>query len=499
MILLLIFLATISLIFLLQKRRKNEPFNPPPGPKRLPIIGNLHQFDPSKPHIYFAKLAKIYGPILATRFGSAQAVVVQSAKTAKEVLHTQDLNFCYRPSMIATERLSYKGLDLAFAQSYGYFREIKKICVVHLLSSKRVESFTPIRQEEVLRMVNKISTQISSGLETVNLSELLMSFACSNICRIAFGKRYDENEGSNRSRFQDLLKDVQAMFATFFFTDYFPFIGWLDKLTGQSSRLEKTFKGLDVFYDEIISDHLDPNRPESEAEDLIDVLLHLRKERAFTFDLTLDHIKGVLMNMFVGGSDTNSAMVVWAMTELIKSPTAMKKVQKEIRNSAKNKDYISADDLPKLEYFKAVVKETLRLRPPVPMLIVRKTLKKCTIEGYDILPKTLVFVNVWTIGRDPEYWKNPEIFMPERFMGSSIDYKGQNFEFIPFGAGRKMCPGMLLAVANFELALANLLFSFDWELPAGMKIQDIDTDTLPGLTMNKKNPLCLVARKYTSN
>ncbi|XP_021729909.1 cytochrome P450 83B1-like isoform X1 [Chenopodium quinoa] len=272
MILLLIFLATISLIFLLQKRRKNESFNPPPGPKGLPIIGNLHQFDPSKPHIYFAKLAKIYGPILTTRFGTTPAVVVQSAKTAKEVLHTQDLNFCYRPSMIATQRLSYKGLDLAFAQSYGYFREIKKICVVHLLSSKRVESFTPIRQEEVLRMVNKISTQISSGLETVNLSELLMSFASSNICRIAFGKRYDEDEGSNRSRFHNLLNDAQAMFTAFFFTDYFPSIGWLDKLTGQSSRLEKTFTELDVFYDEIINDHLDPNRPVSETEDIIIII-----------------------------------------------------------------------------------------------------------------------------------------------------------------------------------------------------------------------------------
>uniref|UniRef100_A0A803ND80 Cytochrome P450 n=1 Tax=Chenopodium quinoa TaxID=63459 RepID=A0A803ND80_CHEQI len=238
----------------------------------LPIIGNLHQFDPSKPHIYFAKLAKIYGPILTTRFGTTPAVVVQSAKTAKEVLHTQDLNFCYRPSMIATQRLSYKGLDLAFAQSYGYFREIKKICVVHLLSSKRVESFTPIRQEEVLRMVNKISTQISSGLETVNLSELLMSFASSNICRIAFGKRYDEDEGSNRSRFHNLLNDAQAMFTAFFFTDYFPSIGWLDKLTGQSSRLEKTFTELDVFYDEIINDHLDPNRPVSETEDIIIII-----------------------------------------------------------------------------------------------------------------------------------------------------------------------------------------------------------------------------------
>ncbi|XP_021759822.1 cytochrome P450 83B1-like isoform X1 [Chenopodium quinoa] len=499
MIVLLIFLTIIGFIYLLRKRRKNEPFNPLPGPKGLPIIGNLHQFNPLKPHIYFAKLAKIYGPILTTRFGSTPAVVVQSAKTAKEVLHTQDLNFCYRPSTIATQRLSYKGLDITFAQSYGYFREIKKICVVHLFSSKRVESFTPIRQE-VLRMVNKISTQISSfsGLEIVNLSELLMSFASSNICRIAFGKRYGENEGSNRSRFHNLLNDAQAMFTAFFFTDYFPSIGWLDKLTGQSSRLEKTFKDLDVFYDEIINDHLDPNRPVSETEDIIDVLLHLRKERAFTFDLTLDHIKGVLMNMFVAGTDTSAAMVVWAMTELIKNPTAMKKVQKELRGLAGNhKGYVSADDLPKLEYFKAVIKETLRFRPAAPVLIVRETLEKCTIEGYDILPKTLVFVNAWTIGRDPEYWKDPEVFMPERFMGSSIDYKGQDFEFIPFGAGRKMCPGMLLGVSNFELALANLLFSFDWELPDGIKMEDIDTDTLPGVTMHKKNPLCLVARKYT--
>lgn len=189
-------------------------------------------------------------------------------------------------------------------------------------------------------------------------------------------------------------------------------------------------------------------------------------------------------------------MVVWAMTELIKNPTVMKKVQEEIRNSAGNKGYVTVEDLTKLEYLKAVIKETLRFRPAAPVLLVRETLKKCSIEGYDILPKTLVFVNIWTIGRDPEFWIDPDIFKPERFLGSSIDFKGQDFEFLPFGAGRKMCPGMLLGVANFELALANLLYSFEWELPAGMKMEDIDTDTLPGVTMHKKNPLCLVARKY---
>ncbi|XP_021759818.1 cytochrome P450 83B1-like [Chenopodium quinoa] len=494
MILLLLFLAISSLILIFLKHKKNEPFHPPPGPKGLPIIGNLHQFDPSKPHIYFAKLAKIYGPILSLRFGTAHALVVQSAKTAKEVLQTQDLNFCYRPPTLGTRKLSYNGLDITFAHSLDYFREIKKVCVVHLFSPKKVESFASIRHEEIMRMINKISTKCSAS-EIVNLSELLMTFSSSNICKIAFGKRYSDDEGYNCHK---LLSDAQTMLTTFFFADYFPSIAWLDRLTGQSSRLKKAFKDLDTFFEEIINDHLDPNRVKSEQEDIIDVLLQIKKEKTFTYDLSMDNIKAVLMDMFVAGTDTSAAMVVWAMTELIKNPTAMKRVQKEIRDSsARHKGYVSVEDLPELEYLKAVVKETFRIQPAAPLLVLRESLQKCTIEGYNILPKTLVFVNVWAIGRDPEYWKDPEVFMPERFLGSSIDYKGNDFMLIPFGAGRRMCPGILLGVANFELALANLLYSFDWGLPKGMKSEDIDTDTLPGITMHKKNPLCLVAKTYS--
>ncbi|KAL2893027.1 Cytochrome P450 83B1 [Bienertia sinuspersici] len=499
MILLLLFLIAIPFfIFLLQKHiKKYDPsYNPPPRPKGLRLIGNLHQYDPSKPHIYFAKLANIHGPIFSLQFGSVQVVVVHSAKLAKEVLQTQDLNFCYRPLTLCARKLSYNGLDVVFAQSLDYFREINKVCVVHLFSSKKIESLAQIRQEEVLRMINRIST-LSFSSEIINLSEVLMSFSNSNICRTAFGKRYDDDEGSKRNRFHTLLNDAQALFATFSFADYFPSMGWLDKLTGLSAKLEKTFNDLEAFYEEVINDHLDPNRPRSEHEDLIDVMLNLRENRSLTFDLTMDHIKAVLMNIFIAGTDATTATLVWAMTELVKNPTCMRKVQHELRNSTLNNEgYVSMEDLPKLEYLKLVVKETLRYHPASPLLVVREALEKCSIEGYDILPKTLMFVNAWAIARDSEYWPNPDIFMPERFMGNSIDYKGKDFEYIPFGAGRKICPGMQLGVATVEVALANLLYSFDWELPDGMKIEDIDTDTLPGVTMHKKNPLCLVAKKY---
>ncbi|KAM3357113.1 hypothetical protein P3S68_023827 [Capsicum galapagoense] len=200
--------------------------------------------------------------------------------------------------------------------------------------------------------------------------------------------------------------------------------------------------------------------------------------------------------MLVGGTDTSAATVVWAMTTLMENPNAMKKVQTEIRESVGKKSIVNEDDIQNLQYFKAVVKETFRLYPPGRLLIARQSMENTLLEGYEIKPKTIIHVNVWQIGRDPEIWKNPDEFIPERFLNSDIDFRGQDFELLRFGAGRRGCPGIALGAATVELVLANLLYVFDWELPCGMKREDIDTNVLPGLTAHKKEPLCLVARNY---
>ena len=184
------------------------------------------------------------------------------------------------------------------------------------------------------------------------------------------------------------------------------------------------------------------------------------------------------------------------MTMLMKNPRVMKKAQEEVRNLIQKKGFVDEDDVQKLPYLKAIVKETMRMQPASPLLVPRETIEKCGIDGFEIPPKTLVFVNAWAIGRDPEFWENPEEFSPERFIGSSIDFRGQDFQLIPFGAGRRICPGLYLGAAMVELTLANLLYSFDWETPAGMRREDIDTDSKPGLTMHKKNALCVLARKW---
>ena len=203
--------------------------------------------------------------------------------------------------------------------------------------------------------------------------------------------------------------------------------------------------------------------------------------------------------MFVAGTDTSAATVIWVMTFLMKNPKCLRKIQEEIRNLIGKKGFVNEDDVQGLAYLKAVIKETFRLQPVNPLLLPRETLRKCHVGGYEIPAKTLVYVNAWAIGRDPEAWENPEEFYPERFIGSSIDYKGLDFELIPFGAGRRGCPGIHMGVAIVELALANLLYKFNWEMPTGINKEDLDFDVMPGVSMHKKNALCLVARKIKFN
>jgi cytochrome P450 len=201
-----------------------------------------------------------------------------------------------------------------------------------------------------------------------------------------------------------------------------------------------------------------------------------------------------MQDMFLAGTDTSSTILVWIMAELMRNPSVMQRAQDEIREAVKGKAKVEESDLQKLMYLKLVVKEGFRLHPPLPLLVPRETTESCTIEGYHIPAKTRVFVNARSIGRNPEYWKNPNEFKPERFLDSSIDFRGKHFELLPFGAGRRGCPGIDFAVQILELALANLLLRFDWELPHGLRREDIDMEEAFGLSVHKKLPLCLVAK-----
>ncbi|KAJ0527513.1 putative cytochrome P450 [Helianthus annuus] len=491
----LLSLLLLSLIYLLPKIIKNKPKFSPPGPPGLPFIGNLHQINQSTLHTSLWQLSKSYGPIISLRFGFVPAIVVSSASLAKEVMKTQDIIFCSRPRLVGNQKFSYGGLDVAFSSYDETWRDMRKIFVTHLLSPKRIQSTRDIREDEVSHAMSKIHGLALSS-KHVNLSEITKSVTSTIMMRIGFGKRYqDENE---RKKVLGLLNELQETIVDNYVSDIWPglpFVNLVDRFMGKTDRLEKCFQDFDLFYQQLIDEHLNGRNIKSheDEDDVIDILLRLMEDKLFS--LTHNHIKALLMNVLSAGTDPNAASVVWSMTLLIKNPEVMKKAQEEVRNMIGKKGKIDEDDLPKLTYLKAVIKETMRLYPPAPLLLPREAMKDAVLHCYKIKQKTIVYVNAYAIGRDPEFWESPEDFFPERFLDSDIDFKGNDLELIPFGAGRRICPGMSMGVVMVELLLANLLYLFDWGLPDGIKKEDIDLDVMPGLTMLKRNELCLLAHE----
>lgn len=235
-----------------------------------------------------------------------------------------------------------------------------------------------------------------------------------------------------------------------------------------------------------------------EDDDLVDALLEYHDRGPNEFSLTVNNIKAVVLDIFVAGSDTTAANVEWAMSEVMKNQKIMKKAQDEVRRVFNSKGNVDETGLEELKYLKMIIKETLRLHPPVPLLLPRVCGERCEINGYEIPEKAKIIINAWAIGRDPKHWDDAESFIPERFLDSSVDYKGNNFEYIPFGAGRRICPGMNYGLAIVEFELAQLLFYFDWKLPGGMKPEELDMTEEFGAVVRRKEDLKVIPIPYKS-
>ncbi|OVA20832.1 Cytochrome P450 [Macleaya cordata] len=483
-------LFIISLFFLFRFIRVDKR-NLPPSPPKLPIIGNFHQLG-TLPHRTLRDLANKYGPLMLLDLGSAPTLVVSSPEMAEEITKTHDLVFANRPATKGAKTLLYNCTDVGFA-SYGeYWRAVRKICVVELLSAKRVQSFDVVRKEEIRVLMEKITHSVG---DTVNLTELLLNLANNLISRVAFGKKYDEEDGT--SRLGHLTRDVLTLMGTFSVGDYFPLFSWVDGLTGLTGRMRKTFRDMDAFFDQVIEDHLSNNGANyADHETVVDILLRAQNDKTLNITLARDNIKAIVLDLFVAGTDTVSVVVEWAMVELMKNPEMMKKAQEEVRRVVGNKSNVEEDDTHHMDYLKCIIKEILRLHPPVPLLVPRESSEDTNVAGYHVPAKTRVFVNAWAIQRDPKSWPNPEEFIPERFNNNPIDYRGQDFEYLPFGSGRRGCPGMQFGLIASEFLLANLLFWFDWDFPAGSNKENLDTSDAFGLTVYKKNPTYLVPRLH---
>ncbi|CAN0854862.1 Cytochrome P450 71D8 [Linum grandiflorum] len=503
----IIILLTVILILKKNHQQSNKRTaskQPLPGPWKLPIIGNLHQLIGHDPHRRLAQLAQKYGPdLMQVQLGELSVIVVSSPEAAKQVLKTHDLAFASRPGDLLAPNIIYDGCKNIALAPYGeYWRQMRKIAVLELLSTKRVLSFRRIREEEVKGFVDRIQLAGRAG-EVVDLSEMVGELTSSVTSRAAFGKVQELSD-----EFMIVVHDISDAVSGFKVSDLYPSLKFLPTLTGFRAKLERMRRASDSILDKIIDEHQSKRGrrrgakidEEDDNDDMMDVLLDIQENHSLSVPVTVEVIKAVTLELFLAGIDTSLTAILWTMSEMIKNPKVMQIAQQEVREVFSDIGNVEEASLHKLNYLDMVIAEALRLHPPIPLLVPRETREDVKFDdGYEVPMNARVFVNAWTINRDLRHWTDADSFHPERFVDGSADFKGTDFHFIPFGAGRRICPGITFGLAIVKLTLANLLFHFNWKLPGGVKLENIDMTESFGVILVRKYPLRLVPSPYIDN
>ncbi|CAN6372599.1 unnamed protein product [Urochloa humidicola] len=389
------------------------------------------------------------------------------------------------------EMYSAHGMGIIFAPYGEHWRLLGRILVTELLSARRVAAFRRIRQDEASRLVSSLIASSSSPPAPVDVGELLAEFVADSSVRAIFGDRL-----SDRAAFLRMRKKATEFSSLFDLRDLFP-SSRLARMLPRSRKAERHRREVSRLIGDILRLHEERRAAAGDGGgdgegNMIDVLLRVQKESHMRVSLTPGVIKSVVMEVFGAALDTSTTTLQWAMAELIANPRVREKAQLEIRRVLAGQERVHDEALRELRYLKAVIKETLRVHPPTALLTRLCMQHGQKIQGYDVPRGTMIVANVWAISRDPKYWKDCDSFMPERFEGEGAsDFGGSDFNFTPFGAGRRICPGIDFAEANILIALASLLYHFDWELPSDVKEEGIDMTESFGVKTKRKAQLLL--------
>ncbi|KAK3428365.1 hypothetical protein EUGRSUZ_F04403, partial [Eucalyptus grandis] len=481
-----------SSFLLLSGHLRRRKLKLPPGPKPWPIIGNLNLISPLL-HRSLHELSRIYGPIMKLQLGSCNVVVCSSADMAKAILKTHDAVFAYRPRNAAGKYTAYNYSGMTWSPYGPYFQQVRKIFLAQLFSAARLQSSEYIRVEEMRVLTRNL---FEAKGQSINLKDHLSDLNLNVVCRMVLGKKYtDKSENSNIVSAEEFRKMVDELFlltGVLNLGDFLPLLDFLD-LQGYIKRMKAVNKKFDRFLEHVLGEH-EARRVEGyEAKDKVDVLLQHVDDPNLGVKIERHGVKALTQELIAGGTEGSAASVEWAMCELLKNPYTFNKATQELDNIIGRERWVQEADVTNLPYLNAVIKEMMRLHPVGAFLAHRFASQDCKVAGYDVPKGTRVLVSKWSIGRDPELWDDPENFRPERFIGKAIDVKGQDFELLPFGSGRRMCPGYNLGLRMIQTSLANLIHGFSWKLPKNMTREELNIEEVPGLSTPKKIPLVAVA------
>ncbi|KAK0596324.1 hypothetical protein LWI29_014655 [Acer saccharum] len=456
--------SVLFIVYQFTSNRRNQHKKLPPSPPGVPIIGHFHLLK-NPIHQALSNLSNKYGPIFYLHLGSRPTLVLSSRSAIEECFPNNDIIFSNRAVLQSRKPLQY---DHNRAPYGNHWRNIRRFSVIEIFSERRLQMSSEIRIEEIRFMVKHLYTNSFKGVRKVDMKEFFYTIAFNIVMRMVAGKRCFEDDELDLEITKGKLDDLLEMFAPIFTValgDYFPFLRWLTYY-GEERRLLKIHRRKDEFIQALLDAHQNTTSSFTSIDDcksktsqtIIDVMLKLKESEPEFY--TTDTIKGMIQAMLIAGTHTTANTMESVVPHLISHPDVLQNARDEIDNHVGNSRLINDTDLTKLPYLHCIINETLRLSP-VGVLPPRESSEDCTVGGYHIPRGTQLLVNTRAVHRDPELWKEPDRFMPERFLES--EEGKERFKYIAFGIGRRICPGEGLGMRVMALSLGTLIQCFDWE------------------------------------
>ncbi|KAJ6823707.1 isoflavone 2'-hydroxylase [Iris pallida] len=491
-----IVLLLTKLVLSNRNEKSTKTYNLPPSPPSLPIVGHLH-FLKHPVHRTLADLSSRHGPIVLLRLGPRRrSLVVSSPSLARECFTKNDVAFANRPLFPSGRHLTNGNTTLDVAPYGPHWRNLRRISTAEILSPARLHSFSSARADEVKSLLRRLCGSSSAGsYRRVDMKTSLFQLVLNVMMRMISGKRVADPEEAGR--FKEIVEEALYLGGESSVGDFFPGLWWLD-----SGGVEKKSVGLKRRRDALLQALIEEQRKnessgggDDDDDDVVEkrksfigAMLSLQKEDPEYY--TDETIRGLMSTLLLGGTDTSAVTTEWALSLLLNHPEVMRKLQEEISAAIPPGRLLAESDLPNLPYLQCVISETLRVYPPAPLLLPHEASQDCTVGGYDVPSGTMLFVNAWAVHRDPAVWDEPDVFRPERFLeGDGVSKKES---VMPFGMGRRRCPGEGLATRMVGLTLGSLVQCFEWERVAAEEL--VDMEEAPGLSMPKAKPLEALCR-----
>nr|WBW48851.1 cytochrome P450 76AH88 [Isodon rubescens] len=466
-----------------------EARNLPPGPFPLPIVGNILQMWGQSPHKSLHKLAKRYGPVMSLHLGGLFTVVVTAPELAKEVLSGQV--FTARPGGVTDHKDHDKVSIATLPTESSEWRNLRKICHEHLFSRQSLGKSRGFRHKNMQLLLDYLQKFCDNG-QAVNVREALLTSSVNFMSATLFSSDDVTFDSRVTSEFKEILDGIITFVKDYSYADFLPFLKSFDP-EGQRRKLDFYHGRLLGQIKSQLDQRLEfrranPNAPK--RTDFLETLIDI--SQGSDYNLTLRELPYLLFDLYLA-TDTTIMTIEWVMTELLLHPDILSKVKDEVTSVVGDRKIIEDEDISRLPYLEALIKEVFRYHP-VSYNIPRMPVQDCEIKGYFISKGTLVTVNVWAMNRDPSIWHNPDSFDPDRFLNSSIDLKGQCFELVPFGSGKRICPGMSLALLDLSRTVAALIHNFNWKFAPGER--ERNGDVISGVLLRREAPLMAIPLKY---